>query len=323
MKAVFLDTQTFAANISFDVIAQKTTQFISYATTAQSDVISRCIDANIIITNKVLLNKETLQQLPQLKLICIAATGINNVDIQAAKALGIAVTNVSGYAQASVAQYVFSQLFAYYTNIEYHNQNTQSGLWQASPTFCFHGSGFNEVAGKTLGIIGYGNLGKKVADIAKSFDMKVIVAERPQSKKIRPGRLAFEEVISQADIISLHCPHTVETENLINANALQKMKSSAVLINTARGAVIDEDALLHALQKKDIAYAILDVLKTEPPTKDHALLRASASEEIHNLKVTAHIAWASFEAQVKLLKGIADNIMAFKKGEQLNRVEIE
>lgn len=318
MNAVFLDTQTFAKNANFKAIRRAVNQLSEYAITSPTEVIARCKNAEIIITNKVLLTKENLENLPQLKLICIAATGINNVDIAAAKALNIAVTNVSGYAQNSVAQYVFSQLFSYYSAIEQHNHNVKNGLWQQSPTFCYHGEGFTEIAGKTLGIIGYGNLGEKVAQIAKIFDMKVVIAERPQATAIRAGRLAFNEVIEQADILSLHCPHTPNTENLINADVLKRMKKSAILINTARGAVIDEDALLTALQAQEISYAILDVLKTEPPQADHKLLNAN----LPNLKVTAHIAWGSFEAQGKLLQGIADNITAYQAGDKLNRVEI-
>ena len=318
MNAVFLDTQTFAKGMSFQVINNVVSSLSEYKITLPSEVISRCKNAEIIITNKVLLTRKILEQLPRLKLICIAATGINNVDIKAAKALNIAVVNVSGYAQSSVAQYVFSQLFAYYTNITQHNLNVKKGLWQKSPTFCYHGDGFNEVSGKTLGIIGFGNLGQKVADIAQSFGMKVLISERPEAIKIRAGRVAFKDVVKQADILSLHCPHTPETENLINIDVLKSMKTSAVLINTARGAVIDEDALLTALNQQQIAYAILDVLKSEPPQADHQLLNAS----LDNLKVTAHIAWGSYEAQCKLLAGIADNISAYERGEKHNRVDI-
>ena len=318
MNAVFLDTQTFASGISFQIINDVVSSLSEYQITSPDEVISRCKYADIVITNKVLLTRKILEQLPQLKLICIAATGINNVDITAAKSLNIAVTNVSGYAQSSVAQYVFSQLFAYYTHITEHNLNVENGLWQKSSTFCYHGDGFNEISGKTLGIIGYGNLGQKVAHIAQSFGMEVLISERPQAEKVRAGRLAFTEVITQADIISLHCPHTPETENLINADVLQNMKTSAVLINTARGAVVDEDALLAALTQQDIAYAVLDVLKSEPPQADHPLINAS----LDNLKITAHIAWGSYEAQCKLLQGIADNIRAYQQGKKQNRVEL-
>lgn len=317
MNAVFLDTQTFAKNINFNPINLVVNRLTEYAITSPEEVIARCTNINIIITNKVVLTKETLEKLPQLKLICIAATGFNNVDIEAAKALNIAVTNVSGYAQNSVAQYIFSQLLAYFSAIEQHNQNVENGLWQTSSTFCHHGDGFSEIAGKKLGIIGYGNLGQKVAQIAQSFGMKVLVAERPESKNIREGRIAFNNVIEQSDVISIHCPHTSETENLIDSGVLNRMKASSVLINTARGAVVDEDALLNALQKNKISYAILDVLKNEPPQADHKLLNA----QLNNLKVTAHIAWGSFEAQDKLLQGIADNITAYMEGKRKNRVE--
>lgn len=317
MQAVFLDQQTFNANVDLSTLSQTVDKLTCYATTHAEQIKDRCIDADIILTNKVVLDKETLQKLPKLKLICITATGYNNVDIPAAKALNIAVTNVSGYAKNSVSQYVFAQLLHYYSKVAHHNQNTAQGFWPNSPTFCFHGEGSQELAGKIMGIIGYGALGKQVATIAKAFGMTVLIAERPTATSIRPNRLAFNHVIEQADVISLHCPQTPETELLFNREKFAAMKKSAILINTARGSLINNDDLLFALEEQQIACAILDVLEQEPPPENHILLRAQSEKLI----ITAHIAWASEQAQQSLLNLVAKNIYAFKQGEQLNRID--
>ncbi|MBA6289870.1 NAD(P)-dependent oxidoreductase [Colwellia sp. MB3u-4] len=317
MRAVFLDYQTFSPSLDLSVLRQTVSKLDLYPVTTPAQVLLRSIDAEIILSNKVILNQAILSQLPRLKLICITATGINNVDIDAARELGIAVTNVSGYAKNSVAQYVFAQLLAYYSQIEDHNNNTRAGQWQASDTFCMHGKGSDELAGKTMGIIGYGALGSKVATIARAFDMRVLIAERPKAVVIRIDRVAFEQVISQADIISLHCPQTAETEGLFDKKIFNGMKDSAVLINTARGALVNNHDLLAALNNNQLACAILDVLEQEPPPKDHILLAAQSTK----LKITAHIAWASQQAQQALLNLVAKNITAFKQDERTNRID--
>ncbi len=317
MKAVFLDQQTFAEQVSVSSINQQVSSLCCYSFTSAEQVVARCSDAEIIITNKVVLNKPLLAQLPNAKLICIAATGTNNVDIEAARSQGIAVTNVSGYAKNSVAQYVFAQLLHYFSQPHHHIRNVEQGLWQQSPSFCLHGDGSRELANKTLGIIGFGSLGQAVANIASAFEMNVLIAERPNYQDIRSGRTAFNEVIKQADVLSLHCPQTPDTENLINADVFQQMKPNAVLINTARGALVNEQDLLFALNNQQIAYAILDVLSQEPPPADHPLL----VNQPKNLKITAHIAWASIEAQQRLLDLLARNIADFKQGKMTNRVD--
>lgn len=316
MRAVFLDLNTFSPTITLEGIEQQVQQLTCYPATSVNEVITRSIDADIIITNKVMLSAEILQALPKLKLICISATGYNNVDIDAASKHNIAVTNVSGYASQSVAQYVFAQLLAYFQQTSHHNKNTEQGLWTTSDAFCYHGNMIQELAGKTLAIVGYGSLGKAVETIGKAFNMRIIISERRNSPTIRSGRTAFDDVISKADIISLHCPQTNETEKLINSNVLSKMKDTAVLINTARGALIDEEALLKALKNQQIGCAILDVLSHEPPPAEHPLLQLN----LPNLKITAHIAWASIEAQQRLIKLLSENISAFKKGQLLNRL---
>ncbi len=317
MRAVFLDKNTFSSTINLSAIEQEVNELTCYAKTSADEIIQRCLDADIIITNKVLLTADILSALPKVKLICISATGYNNVDIEAASHLNIAVTNVSGYAGQSIAQYVFAQLLEYYQQTSHQNSNTEQGLWSSSHAFCYHGKSISELAGKTLGIIGYGSLGQAVAAIAQAFNINVLISERPNASVVRSERIAFDQVITQADIISLHCPQTTETENLINADVLSRMKNTAVLINTARGALIDETALLNALKSKSIACAILDVLTQEPPPASHPLLNS----HLENLKITAHIAWASIEAQQRLINLLSQNIIAFNQGERLNRLD--
>jgi glycerate dehydrogenase len=320
MHAVFLDSHTFSSSTSFDAIEKQVTSLTCYPTTLVKDVFERCQSADIVITNKVVFNAETLALLPQLKLICIAATGYNNIDIDAASKLNVAVTNVSGYADNSVAQYVLAQILEYYQQTCHHNTNTEQGYWQQSKTFCYHGAAITELAGKTLAVVGHGSLGKAVTKLAKAFAMHILISERPNSLEVRQGRVSFDEAISQADILSLHCPQTPDTTNLINESVFSKMKETSMGINTASGAVFNSDDLLSALKTKQIAYAVLDVLEQEPPTEDHILLVALKQKSLDNLKVTAHIAWASSEAQQRLIDLLSENIRAFNCGEKLNRL---
>jgi len=328
MRAVFLDSQTFSSNISFSAIEQQVTTLNCYSVTTTEQVIEHCQGAAIVITNKVVFTADILAKLPQLKLICIAATGYNNIDIEAASKHNIAVANVSGYAGNSVAQYVLAQMLEYYQQTCHHNANTEQGHWQQSETFCYHGNAITELAGKTLAIVGYGSLGQAVAKLAEAFDMNILISERPtfssRNIEIRQGRVSFEQAIAQADILSLHCPQTTDTTNLINAVVLDKMKPTAMLINTARGALVNSVDLLAALKTKQIAYAVLDVLEQEPPPADHPLLVAlkanNVEGKLNNLKITAHIAWASSEAQQRLINLLSDNIAAFKSDKKLNRL---
>lgn len=316
MRAVFLDFQTFSQSLDITPIKKSVGTLTIYQNTAQEDIEKRCLDADIIITNKVILTASILENLSALKLICITATGYNNVDLVASSALNIAVTNVSGYAKNSVSQYVFAQLLSYFSNINEHNQNAAQGLWQKSPTFCLHGNGSVELAGKTMGIIGYGAIGEKIANIAQAFDMKVLIAERADATDIRSGRVDFNQVVSLSDVISLHCPQTPQTEGFFNLDVFKKMKPTAILINTARGALINDEDLLIALNEGEISAAILDVLNQEPPPKDHKLLEAQSD----HLIITAHIAWASQQAQQTLMNLVAKNITAFTNNERLNRI---
>jgi glycerate dehydrogenase len=297
-------------------VAQQVDELVCYDFTEPSQIIARCYDAKLIITNKVVLNASVFAALPNLALVCVAATGTNNVDLASAHQHGVIVCNVRNYAEQAVAQYVFAQLLAYYQRINAHNQAIQQGAWPVSRSFAVHGEPIHELANQCLAIIGYGCLGRKVADLGRAFGMQVLISERADAPAVRPGRVPLHQALTQADIISLHCPLTPATNQLINQHSLALVKPSAILINTARGALIDNHALLNALYQRKLGAAILDVLEQEPPANDHPLLQA----KFPNLIITGHIAWASIEAQQRLVIGLAQNIAAFKLGCAINIV---
>lgn len=278
-------------------------------------VASRITQAHVVIANKAPVTKQTLIQAENLALICVAATGTNNVDLNAAAQQGITVCNVRDYATASVVQHVFTLILNLSTQFLRYHQAVEAGRWQSSDQFCLLDYSIHELAGKALGIIGYGVLGHAVAQAAKAFGMKVMVADH-KGVNPRNGRAAFAEVLAQADVITLHCPLTEATKNLISHEELAAMKSSAILINAARGGIVDEGALLHALQQQKIAGAGFDVLTEEPPVHGNVLLDA----RLPNLIVTPHIAWASAESRQRLIDEIVKNIEAFKAGSPRNVV---
>ncbi|GLX81538.1 D-2-hydroxyacid dehydrogenase [Thalassotalea eurytherma] len=317
MQAVFLDAQTFHSSISFNDIEQAVGSLKTYPLTKPLEVIERAIGAEIIITNKVMLSAALLKQLPNLKLICVSATGTNNVDLDAAKALGIVVTNVSGYASQSLSQYVLAQILNYYCRLPAHNQVTQNSTWQNSPTFCVHGDSMIELAGKTLGIYGYGTLGRAVEQLAKAFGMTVLISEHANKTAIRANRVSYQEMLTSSDIISVHCPQTKATTELFNRAAFSKMQSHCLFINTARGGVVNSVDLAKALTANEIAHAVVDVLEQEPPQADHPLLDKSLT----NITITAHMAWASIEAQQRLVALLGKNIIDFQQGIATNVVK--
>ncbi|MEZ5534336.1 MAG: D-2-hydroxyacid dehydrogenase [Thiolinea sp.] len=274
-------------------------------------------DADVVISNKIVLNAETLAQFKnQIKLICVAATGTNNIDLQAAKQFGIPVTNVRDYGSQSVAEHVIGLLFALSRQIGAYQQSIARGDWQRSNSFCLLDHPITEIAGKTFAVIGYGTLGKRTAQLAEALGMKLMIAEREGAETIRAGRVSLDTIFTEADVISLHCPLNEETRDLVNAERLQQMKPSAFLINAARGGIVNEAALLEALQQGQIAGAAIDTLEQEPPGKDSVLL----STTLPNLIITPHIAWASQRARQTLLDQLADIISAWQKGELINAV---
>lgn len=281
-----------------------------YDYTAPDQLLPRLSSATIVISNKTVLNADTLRQLPALRYICVAATGVDNIDVKAAAALGIKVANVQNYAGLSVAQHVFALLLQLTNKIPQYQQAVKQGAWSRSKQFCLLDYPITELAGKKMVIVGYGTLGQATAQLAAAFGMQVIIAERPGTSLCRPDRKEFLTALAQADVISLHCPLTEATTKLFSQAVLSAVKPGALLINTARGGLIDEAALLQALQSGFLAGAALDVLATEPPTANNALINAN----LPNLLITPHIAWASAEARQRMVMQLTDNIRSFLAG---------
>ena len=276
---------------------------------------SRIREADVVVSNKVVLDRAALEQTSQLRLVCVAATGTNNVDLDVARELGIAVANVTGYATPSVVQHVFSLILALTTRLMDYQRAVGAGAWQHSRQFCLLDYPSRELAGLSLGIVGYGELGRAVARVAEAFGMHVLLAQRPGGQP-QQGRLPLHELLPRVDVLTLHCPLTAETRNLVGTGELALMKPDALLINTARGGIVDEQALLRALREGRLGGAGIDVLGQEPPRGGSPLLAA----DIPNLIVTPHIAWASRESRQRLLDEVAENIRAFDAGQVRNRV---
>ena len=316
MNGVMLDLKTIDRDdIDFNSLKSIVPEWQFYDYTIDSEVTGRIQDAEIIITNKVKINRGHLEQASKLKLVCIAATGTNNVDLQAAADLGIPVTNVTNYATPSVVQHVFCLMLSLFTRIEEYQQAVREERWQHSPFFCLLDYPISELAGKTLGIIGYGVLGKAVAKVAEAFGMNVLVAAR-RGEPPADGRVSFNQVLQESDVISIHCPLTDNTLNLIGREELALMRQDAVVINTARGGIINEQALTDAIKAGQIGGAGIDVLSEEPPVNGNPLLDLN----IPNLLITPHVAWASVESRQRAINEIALNIEAFLKEKKRNRV---
>lgn len=313
MQITVLDADTLA-NTSLNAITALG-NLTCHGLTSPEQVLTHSKNADVLISNKVVLNRDTLTQLPNLKLICVAATGTNNIDLDAAKELGIAVTNVAGYSTPSVVQHTFSLILNLLGNSHKYISDCQQGAWQKSEMFCRLDYSFEDLSDKTLAIIGYGSLGKAVADVGKAFGLNVIIAERKNTSP-REGRTEFYQAIENADIISIHCPLTEQSRDLIAEKELNLMKESAILINTARGGIVNEHALANALAQQKIAGAGVDVLSKEPAELSNPL----AQYQGDNLLLTPHIAWASKQSIARLVAEIAENIKAFQQNEQRNRL---
>ncbi|MCT8537122.1 2-hydroxyacid dehydrogenase [Glaesserella parasuis] len=286
--------------------------WIEYDRTSAEETYERAKDADIVITSKVLFGRELLAKLPKLKLIAITATGTNNIDLVAAKELGIAVKNVTGYSSVTVPEHVLGMIFSLkHSLMSYHRDQVTSDRWAACGQFCYVDYPITDVRGSTLGVFGKGCLGTEVGRLAELVGMNVLYAEHKGATTIRDGYTPFEEVLKQADIVTLHCPLTETTQNLINAETLALMKPTAYLINTGRGPLVDEAALLDALENGTIAGAALDVLVKEPPAIDNPLIQAA--KRLPNLLITPHVAWASDSAVTTLVNKVAYNIEEFVK----------
>lgn len=285
-----------------------------YDRTSPNQLVSRAKDAEIVLVNKVKMSRETLVQLPQLKYIGVTATGFDIVDVAAAREQDIVVTNVRGYGSDSVAQFTFALLLELALNVGRHSQSVRAGDWERSPDFCYWKSPLIELAGKTLGLIGYGDIGRKVADIGRAMGMTILVNKRHPDNSPDVRFVDLPALFAQSDVVSLHCPMTAENREFVNAKLLATMKPTAFLINTSRGGLIQEADLADALSNGILAGAAIDVLSTEPPTNANPLLTAP------NCIVTPHIAWASFEARGRLLASVVENITAFQAGTPINLV---
>ena len=307
MKIVVLDGYTLnPGDLSWKGL-EKMGKCSIYDRTNAGDTLLRIGNADIILTNKVIIDRQVIEAAPALKYIGVLATGYNVVDTQAAAKKGIIVTNIPAYSTDSVAQMVFSHILAFSNHVELHTQSVQSGDWAACRDFSYSRSPQTEITGKTLGIVGFGQIGQKVAQIARAFGMNVIFHNRSvkQSDDENIRKVSLDAVFAESDFVSLNCPLTSENQQFVNASLLAKMKPSAMLINTGRGGLIQENDLAEALNSGQIAAAGLDVLSTEPPKADNPLLSAK------NCFITPHIAWASFEARTRLMKITVENVQAF------------
>ncbi len=291
-------------------------QWREYETTQPGEVVERLAGAEVAISNKVPLREDVLKHLPGLRLIAVAATGTNNVDLDYCRTHGIAVCNVRGYSTHSVAEHAFALLLSLRRNLLGYHADIIEGAWQRSTHFALQTHPLNDLCGSTLGIVGMGDIGQAVARIAEAMGMRVLTGERKQAAAIRSGRVSFERMLAESDVITLHCPLTQETRNLIGEAELRRMKRSAILLNLARGGLVDEAALGRALRAGTIAGAGIDVLTTEPPRAGNPLLEPG----IPNCIVTPHIAWASQQSMARLGEEIVCNIEAFYGGKERNRV---
>ncbi len=311
MLGVFLDKETVdLGDIDFSALDNSLKELRHYPATRPEQVVERIASAQVVISNKVVLNEQVLAQAPQLKLICVAATGTNNVDLGAAARHGITVCNCQNYSTPSVVQQVFALLLALFTRLPDYRQAVKEGRWQTASQFCLLDYPIRELAGKTLGIVGYGELGKAVARIAEAFGMQVLIAQRPGTVEPQEGRIPLHALLPQVDALTLHCPLTPETRGLIGEWELALMRRDAVLINAARGGIVDEAALAKALRLGALGGAGVDVLTEEPPVHGNPLLEP----DIPNLIVTPHNAWASRESRQRMVQQLAENIQAFFNG---------
>lgn len=316
LRAVFLDFGSVSRDdLDCTSLEQAIPSWHYYHDSSEQEIPQRICEAEVVVSNKALINRESIEAAKYLKLICVAATGYNNVDLAAAAERDIAVCNVRNYATASVAQHVFLLMLSLSRHfIDYH-ELVKRGGWQSSQFFCPMDFPIHELSGKTLGIIGHGVLGSAVAQVAQAFGMTVLIAEHKNTTP-RPGRTEFDDVIRQSDFITLHCPLSEETHHLISQRELSLMKSSAYLINTARGGLINEADLLESLVSQRIAGAAIDVIQQEPPAQNSLLLR----HQPNNLIITPHIAWASVESRQRMLNLLADNIRNFLQHKPFNQI---
>ena len=316
MKIVVLDG--YAANpgdISWEPM-QSLGQLVIYDRTKPQEVLERCNDADAVLTNKVVLNAETIARLPQLKYIGVLATGYNVVDVKAAAAQGIVVTNIPAYSTESVAQLTFAHILNIASRVGHYADANREGRWSHNPDFCYWDTPLMELNGKTMGIVGLGNIGMRVAQLALAFGMDVFAVTSKLRTDLPAGiqKTTLEGLLAVSDVLTLHCPLTEQTHHIINAETLALMKPRAMIINTGRGPLVDEQAVADALKNGHLLAYGADVMEQEPPRADHPLLSCP------NAFLTPHIAWATFEARQRLMDIAVDNLQSFISGRPKNQV---
>lgn len=314
MKLVILDGGTAnPGDISWAPI-EALGETAIYPTTRREEIVSRAAGCEVIVDNKVPITREVLRELPDLKLIALLATGYNIIDTDACREYGVKVANVPAYSTSLVAQHTFALLLEHYHNVGLHSRSVHDGEWDFSKNFCFWKEPLFECAGKTFGIFGFGSIGKRVAEIARAFEMEVIACSRRPFTHPFVRQVDYDTLLRQSDVLSFHCPLTDATRGVLNAEAIEKMKPTAIVLNTSRGPVLDEEALADALNRGRIAGAGVDVLSTEPPAPDNPLLTA------RNCFITPHTAWAARETRERLVAEVAENIRSNLAGVDRNLV---
>jgi len=315
-RACFLDAGSLGGELDFTNLESAARAWDWHESTAAEEVGPRIAECEAVVTNKVVLDAAAFAQARHLRLVCVAATGVDNIDLDAAQRHGVGVCNAVGYATPAVIQHVFALLFALASRLPDYQRLVAAGGWQAATHFCRLDYPTTEMAGRTLGIVGHGTLGSRVAATARAFGMEVLVAARPGTSASPAGRVALPELLARADVVSLHCPLTATTHGLIDACALTRMRDHALLINTARGGLVDEAALAAALRAGKLGGAGIDVLATEPPADGNPLLAG----DIPNLIVTPHCAWGTRAARQRLVEQVAANLQRFAQGQPQNTV---
>jgi len=316
MKAVFLDFGTMGSGLDLGELESLVDELVVHDESPQDTVAQRISDAEIVFTNKIRLTRELLELAPKLKFIALTATGTDNIDMDCAKQHGIGVANIRHYCTGSVVEHVFGVLLSLTHSLEQYHRSVRAGDWQQSTDFCMLHYPVRELSSMTLGVVGYGALGQGVARVALEFGMQVLVSARPGADSIPDDRVSFDELLAGSDVISLHCPLTDDTRKLFGAREFAAMKDNAILINTARGGLVDSQALADALATGQIAAAAVDVLPEEPPVNGDPLLDYAGD----NLIVTPHIAWATDEARQNAIDELAANTRAFLDGVDRNRI---
>lgn len=317
MRAVMLDRLPLdQGDLDFAPLRAELDELVCHDGSAPETIPGRLAGFEVALVNKVVLTRDALAAADRLRLVVVMATGTNNVDLDACRELGISVCNACGYATPAVTQHVLALMTALATRWHDYDAAVSAGDWKRAGTFCLLDYPIAELAGRRLGIIGYGELGQSVGRVGQALGMELLLAERPGSTAARAGRVALDDVLAQADVLTLHCPLTNDTRALIDAGALARMPRHALLINTARGGLVDEAALAQALRNSEIGGAAVDVFSAEPPSDEHPLM----ASDIPNLIRTPHSAWGSLEARRRLVGQLAENLHGFRTGHPLRMV---